>query len=174
MIASPNSGYFVYDGDDSDGDGRRARPGRLGRDREDVRATTSPARQVPTEGTDFDGRSDYGPVHRGRHPVGRHVHRRRGRQDGRAGRRCGAAPPGSAYDPCYHQACDNLHNIDRVALDATAAPSPTPRGVYATSTEDVNGVPPREARAEAMALAFSAFSIESADTTPYHGHLARS
>ena len=58
MIGSPNAGYFAYDGDNSDGagagPGRRARRHRAGADR-------GAGGDGVRRGTDFDGRSDYGP-----------------------------------------------------------------------------------------------------------------
>ena len=71
---------------------------------------------MPTRGTDFDGRSDYGPFIARRHPGRRHLHRRRGPQDRRAGRSSGAARP-AAFDPCYHRSCDTTANINDTALD---------------------------------------------------------
>jgi hypothetical protein len=53
-----------------------------------------------------------------------------------------------AFDPCYHQACDTLLNIDRLALDRNLDAAAWAAGVYAYSTEDINGVPPRSHRAE--------------------------
>src|SRR5690606_38320668 len=75
---------------------------------------------------------------------------------------------GVAYDPCYHQACDTLNNVDRVALERNADALAFATGLYAASTEAVNGVPPREERAQAQA--FSAFAAE--DTPAYRGHRA--
>ena len=60
MIASPNFGRFIYDGDNSDNTG--AGPGPAGSAAiEKVFTDYFAARGLPTEGTDFDGRSDYGP-----------------------------------------------------------------------------------------------------------------
>ena len=51
-----------------------------------------------------------------------------------------------AFDPCYRQVCDNPGNVDRVALDRNLDAMAWSVGVYAYSTEDVNGVPPRAQR----------------------------
>jgi len=60
MVASPNTGYFVYDGDDSDAVGAGPGPaGSAGIERIVTEALASVG--VATEGTDFTGRSDYGP-----------------------------------------------------------------------------------------------------------------
>ena len=58
-IGSPNYVFFIYDGDDSDVR-RRARAGRFGADREDLRGVLR-GQGEPYKGTDFTGRSDYGP-----------------------------------------------------------------------------------------------------------------
>jgi len=55
MIGSPNWGEFIYDGDDSDAEGAGAGP--FG----SAQIEALMRKGVPTEGTDFDGRSDYGP-----------------------------------------------------------------------------------------------------------------
>jgi Zn-dependent M28 family amino/carboxypeptidase len=171
MIASPNAGYFVYDGDDSDGTGAGPGPvgsGQLEKTLVDYLVGTE---KVFTGGTDFDGRSDYGPfIAAGIPSSGVFTGAEAPKGDLAAALWGGTA--GVAYDKCYHQACDNLQNINRLALERNSHAIAYATGLYATSTEDVNGVPPRDARAEAMA--FSAFSIESADAPPYHGHLARS
>ncbi len=60
MIGSPNAAYFVYDGDDSDGEG--AGPGPVGS--ADIKQTFVDylaSIGVESEGTDFSGRSEYGP-----------------------------------------------------------------------------------------------------------------
>ncbi|MBB3728929.1 M28 family metallopeptidase [Nonomuraea dietziae] len=60
MVGSPNAGYFLYDGDNSDGVGSGPGPAgsaELERTLQDYFASIG----VPTRGTDFDGRSDYGP-----------------------------------------------------------------------------------------------------------------
>src|SRR5690349_12995673 len=60
MVGSPNYVNFLYDGDDSDGAG--AGPGPAGSAQiEDVFEKFFADRGQAVEGTDFDGRSDYGP-----------------------------------------------------------------------------------------------------------------
>ena len=60
MIGSPNFVYFIYDGDDSDGVG--AGPGPEGSAQiEEFFESFYEARDLPFMGTDFSGRSDYGP-----------------------------------------------------------------------------------------------------------------
>ena len=60
MIGSPNHVFFIYDGDNSDGVG--AGPGPAGSDAiEEAFERFYNGRGLPFKGTDFDGRSDYGP-----------------------------------------------------------------------------------------------------------------
>src|SRR5690606_4611515 len=61
MIASPNAAYFAYDGDDSDGEGAPEGPyGSADIEKKFVNFIEN-KRGIQVEGTDFDGRSDYGP-----------------------------------------------------------------------------------------------------------------
>lgn len=141
MIGSPNAGYFVYDGDDSDGEG--AGPGPYGSAQ--IEASFIEYLEgkagVPTEGTDFDGRSDYGEFIAVGIPSGGLFTGAEGIKTEAQAQKWGGEA-GVAYDPCYHQACDNLGNIDRVALDRNADAMAWVTGKYAYSTEDVNGVAP--------------------------------
>nr|WP_245245057.1 M28 family metallopeptidase [Streptomyces palmae] len=115
MIASPNYAQFVFDGDDSDQTG--AGPGPEGSAQiEKLINSFMDGRGVPHEGTDFTGRSDYGPFIEAGIPAG-------GTDTGaeviktpeQAAKYGGTA--GKAYDECYHAACDDLSNIDMTALD---------------------------------------------------------
>jgi hypothetical protein len=64
---------------------------------------------------------------------------------------------------CYHQACDNLGNVDRAALDRNADAEAFVLASYAISTEDINGVPPRSARAKARAAQARTMSAPALD-----------
>ncbi|ASR33793.1 amidohydrolase [Prauserella marina] len=144
MIGSPNAGYFVYDGDDSDGEGAGAGPygsaqieasfvDRLG------------ALGIETEGTDFDGRSDYGEFIAVGIPAGGLFTGAEGLKTAEQAAKWGGQADVS-YDPCYHQTCDNLGNVDRAALDRNADAMAWVTGKYATSTEEVNGVVPEKGK----------------------------
>ena len=66
---------------------------------------------VPTRGTDFDGRSDYGPFIANGIPAG-------GIFTGAEGRKTAAqvqlwGGTAAAFDPCYHRACDTHHEHQR-------------------------------------------------------------
>lgn len=114
MIASPNPGYFLYDGDNSDGVGAGAGPAGSAY-LEQVLADYYSQIGVPTRGTDFDGRSDYGPFISAGIPAG-------GIFTGAEGRKTSAqvslwGGTTTAFDPCYHSSCDSLGNVDATALD---------------------------------------------------------
>jgi aminopeptidase S len=118
MVGSPNAGYFVYDGDDSDRTG--AGPGPAGSARiEQALVTAFDELGVPTEGTDFSGRSDYGPFVQVGIPAGGTFTGAEGLKTAAQARKWGGKA-GAPYDPCYHQACDTTANVDRRALDRNA------------------------------------------------------
>ncbi|MFE2727993.1 M28 family metallopeptidase [Kitasatospora sp. NPDC059327] len=129
MIASPNSAQFVYDGDDSDHVG--SGPGPDGSAQLERRITDYLDRRgLPHEGTDFTGRSDYGPFIDAGIPAG-------GTDTGaeviksaaQAARYGGTA--GVAFDKCYHKACDNLGNLDLKAFDVNIDVIADSVGTYA-------------------------------------------
>ncbi|SFQ43972.1 Zn-dependent amino-or carboxypeptidase, M28 family [Amycolatopsis arida] len=144
MIGSPNAGYFVYDGDNSDGVG--AGPGPYGSGQIEQRfAEYIESIGVPTEGTDFTGRSDYGPfIAVGIPSGGLFTGAEQVKTEAQAAKWGGRA--GIAYDPCYHQECDNLGNVDRTALDRNADAAAWVIASYGISTEEVNGVAPMAAK----------------------------
>ena len=75
MVGSPNHVFFIYDGDNSDDEGSRAWTGRVGADREDLRALL-PIRRRPVQGHRLLGPLRLWAVHRRWHPGRRPVHRR--------------------------------------------------------------------------------------------------
>ncbi|WP_103961602.1 M28 family peptidase [Nonomuraea solani] len=118
MVGSPNPGYFVYDGDNSDGTGSGPGPaGSAAIERTIQDYFTSIG--VPTRGTDFDGRSDYGPFIAVGIPAG-------GTFTGAEGIKSSAqatlwgGTAGQAFDVCYHRACDTTANINDTALNRNA------------------------------------------------------
>jgi Zn-dependent M28 family amino/carboxypeptidase len=109
MIASANYTLGIYDGDNSDGVG--AGPGPAGSaEIEKAFEAFFASRRAPTKGTDFTGRSDYGPFIAVGIPAG--------------GLFTGAEVPktadevatwggvaGAQLDPCYHAACDSFSPV---------------------------------------------------------------
>lgn len=118
MVGSPNAGYFVYDGDNSDGVGSGPGPAGSAQIEQTIQAYFSSI-GVPTRGTDFDGRSDYGPFISVGIPAG-------GTFTGAEGTKSSAqaslwgGTAGQAFDPCYHRSCDTTSNINDIALDRNA------------------------------------------------------
>ena len=115
MIASPNPGYFVYDGDDSAR--RGAGPGPAGSAGiEDTLTGYLRSRGVEPDPTDLDARSDHGPFVAAGVPSGGLFSGAEGAKSAEQAARWGGAA-GQPFDPCYHRACDDLTNLDRRALD---------------------------------------------------------
>ena len=167
MIASPNTGYFVYDGDDSDAVGAGAGPYGSAQIEKAFVDYLGAGKSVPTEGTDFSGRSDYGEFIAQGIPAGGLFTGAEGIKTAPQAAKWGGTA-GVAYDKCYHQKCDNLGNIDRVALDRNGDAIAWVTASYGISTEDVNGVPPRPQRAEARA------ATKSLHVAEHHSHAAAS
>ncbi|MDT3709165.1 MAG: M28 family metallopeptidase [Pseudomonadaceae bacterium] len=113
MIGSPNFANFIYDGDGSDF-GLQGPPGSAAIER--LLRAYFDLRNQPSEGTEIDFRSDYaqffedgiafGGLFTGAEDV---------KSEAQAQRYGGAA--GQAFDPCYHNECDNLANISSEALE---------------------------------------------------------
>ncbi|MGW4794376.1 M28 family metallopeptidase [Nonomuraea sp. NPDC004297] len=118
MIASPNYAYKLYDGDDSDGVGSPAGPPGSARIERQL-ADFLGSRSLPTVGTDFDGRSDYGPFIAVGIPSGGIFTGAEGLKTPEEAALFGGTA-GVAYDACYHQACDTIANIDDTALDVNS------------------------------------------------------
>jgi Zn-dependent M28 family amino/carboxypeptidase len=115
MVGSPNAVYLVYDGDNSDNVG--AGPGPDGSAAvERVLLEQLATLGITGEGTDFDGRSDYGPFIAAGVPAGGLFTGAEEPKTPEQAQRWGGTA-GQPDDHCYHQACDRIDNIDRTALD---------------------------------------------------------
>jgi Zn-dependent M28 family amino/carboxypeptidase len=135
MVASPNAGYLVYDGDDSDREG--AGPGPAGSATvERVLVESLAAAGVPAAGTDFSGRSDYGPFIELGIPAGGLFTGAEEIKSAEDAQRWGGTA-GEAYDRCYHQACDRLDTLDRTALDRNTDAVAATLARFALSTEEL-------------------------------------
>jgi len=110
MVASPNGGRFVYDGDNSSTSGGYPAP--VGSDLiEDLFTDFFDGEDLSHAATAFDGRSDYGPfIYRGIPAGGLFT----GAEMPMNGQQAEAfdAEAGVAMDACYHQSCDDTLNID--------------------------------------------------------------
>ncbi len=126
MLGSLNGERFVYDGDgDALGVSGPNGSGVI----EDVFNAYFASQNLDTQPTEFDGRSDYFGFIEAGIPAG-------GLFSGAEGT---AVVGGPAYDPCYHQACDGIDNINEELLgqmtDAVAHATLT----FAQTTSAVNG-----------------------------------
>ncbi|MEU4834263.1 M28 family metallopeptidase, partial [Streptosporangium sp. NPDC023615] len=148
MVGSPNPGYFLYDGDNSDGVG--SGPGPAGSAQlEATLAAYFSSIGVATRGTDFDGRSDYGPFIAVGIPAG-------GTFTGAEGTKTSAqatlwgGTAGQPFDPCYHRACDTVTNVNDTALNrnadaiayavwTTAVTTPPPPAIWEDTFETATG-----------------------------------
>jgi Zn-dependent M28 family amino/carboxypeptidase len=137
MVGSPNHVFFIYDGDDSDAVGAPAGPGGSAEIEKTFERYFNSV-GVPFKGTDFSGRSDYGPFIAVGIPSG-------GLFTGAEGIKTAAevllwgGTAGQQYDPCYHLACDTYANNNNSALDVNSDAVAYSVLQYAMSTEDVNG-----------------------------------
>ena len=138
MISSPNYALKLYDGDNSDAVGAPAGPPGSAQ----IEATFErffSGRGLATVGTDFDGRSDYGPFIAVGIPSG-------GIFTGAEGMKTAAeaalfgGQAGVAYDVCYHQACDTITNPNMTALDVNADAIADSTARYAFN---LSAIPPR-------------------------------
>jgi Zn-dependent M28 family amino/carboxypeptidase len=138
MVGSPNFARFVYDGDDSDGVG--AGPGPAGSAAiEDVFEKFYTDRNLAYEGTDFDGRSDYGPFIEYGIAAGGLFTGAEGVKTAEQVAKYGGRV-GVAFDPCYHQACDTFGNANIPVLDQNSDAIAYATSTLGASTKLVNGV----------------------------------
>lgn len=138
MIGSPNHVFFIYDGDDSDATG--AGPGPAGSAQiEKTFARYFDSIGRPFKGTDFSGRSDYGPFIAVGIPSGGLFTGAEGIKTAEEAAIWGGTA-GDQYDPCYHLACDTYTNVNLDALDVNSDAIAYAVLQYAMSTADVNGV----------------------------------
>ncbi|MFD4630942.1 M28 family metallopeptidase [Streptomyces sp. NPDC058284] len=115
MIASPNAAELVYDGDDSDKTGSGAGPAGSAQIEKLINGFLD-KKKVPHWGTDFDGRSDYGPFIDAGIPAGGTFTGAEGLKTEEQALKAGGKA-GQPYDPNYHAKGDDITNIDRKAFD---------------------------------------------------------
>ena len=115
MLGSPNYARLVYDGDGSDNPDTG--PGPVGSDTiERIFNRHFASKGLATEPTAFDGRSDYGPFIEAGIPAGGLFSGAEELKTAEQQAKFGGTA-GLALDPCYHQACDGINNLNRQALD---------------------------------------------------------
>ncbi|MGW6929623.1 M28 family peptidase [Lentzea sp. NPDC054927] len=138
MVGSPNHFYGIYDGDDSSGTAPVPIPPGSAQI-EDVFEKFYADRGLPSEDTEFSGRSDYGPFIAVNIPAGGLFTGAEGVKTAEQAARYGGTA-GIAFDPCYHQPCDNRSNLNLTALDVNADAIATAVITFAFDTSTVNSV----------------------------------
>ena len=120
MVGSPNYVFFIYDGDNSDGVGSPAGPAGSAAI-EKVFENYYNMVDEPFKGTDFTGRSDYGPFIAPAVgiPAGGLFTGAEGIKTAQEAAIWGGTA-GQQYDPCYHLACDTYANNNSHALDVNS------------------------------------------------------
>ncbi|MFI1014415.1 M20/M25/M40 family metallo-hydrolase [Streptomyces sp. NPDC020965] len=129
MIASPNYGLFVYDGDNSDGVGAGPGPEGSAQLERDIN-TFLDGRNTPHEGTDFSGRSDYGPFIEVGIPSGGTFTGAEGIKSAEQAAKFGGTA-GVAYDPNYHAKGDDIKNVNLTAFGVNIGVIANAVGTYA-------------------------------------------
>jgi Zn-dependent M28 family amino/carboxypeptidase len=135
MIGSPNFVRFVYDGDGSAfGTSGPSGSGTV----EDVFLDYYASQGLQTEPTEFDGRSDYEAFINARIPAGGLFS---GAEEIKTPEQAAiyGGTAGVAYDPCYHQACDGIKNINTTALEQLADGAAHATLAFAQSGSAVSG-----------------------------------
>jgi Zn-dependent M28 family amino/carboxypeptidase len=119
MLGSPNPARFVYDGDGSTFEAPAGYVTPESAAIETLFESFYDSRGLAYEDTEFDGRSDYEAFADAGIPSGGLFS---GAEDvmteEQATRYGGTA--GEPFDPCYHQACDDIHNLDLEFLEDNA------------------------------------------------------
>jgi len=138
MIGSPNYVFSIYDGDNSDGIGAGPGPNGSAQIEQTFELYYSTLGE-PFKGTDFSGRSDYGPFIEVGIPSGGLFTGAEGiKTPDEAGLWGGTA--GEQYDPCYHLACDTFDNISLKSLEVNSDAVAYATLKYAMDTSDIDNV----------------------------------
>jgi len=116
MIASPNAGNFIYDGDGSDFD-LEGPAGSIAIER--LFEQYFRLRGQRSEGTEINFRSDYAQFFNRGIPFGGLFTGAEGIKSAAQVEKFGGEAE-VAYDSCYHQACDDINNINMRALEVNA------------------------------------------------------
>jgi Zn-dependent M28 family amino/carboxypeptidase len=147
MLASPNPGYFTYDGDQSLPLDKRGSPvvpeGSAGIERSLTAYLHSAGKTA--EDTSFDGRSDYDGFTLAGIPSGGLFSGAENKKTAEQAKLWGGTAD-QPFDPNYHKSTDTLDHIDRTALGINGGGVAYATGLYAQDLTGHNGVPVREDR----------------------------
>ncbi|MDT5117286.1 MAG: hypothetical protein QOE30_3025, partial [Mycobacterium sp.] len=143
MLASPNPGYFTYDGDQSappsaDGGVPRVPEGSAGIERTLVAYLKLAGKTA--QDTSFDGRSDYDGFTLAGIPSGGLFSGAEVKKSDEEAKLWGGAA-NEPFDPNYHQKGDTLEHIDRTSLGIQGAGVGYAVALYAQDLSGRNGVP---------------------------------
>ncbi len=138
MVGSPNFIYGVYDADQSSFQATAPVPDGSAA-LEDLFEAYYSLNDIPYEDSEFSGRSDYQAfIDVGIPASGLFTGAEEVKTDEQAAIWGGTA--GEAFDPCYHQSCDDIDNVSIEALDVNVDAIAYAVFHLAASTESVNGV----------------------------------
>ena len=148
MIASPNPGYFTYDGDQSaprdENQGvPRVPEGSAGLERTLVAYLAGAGKTA--DDTSFEGRSDYDAFTKAGIPSGGVFTGAEAKMTAEQARLWGGHAD-QPFDPNYHQKTDTLEHIDRTALGINGGAVAYSVALYAQDMGGRNGVPVRDDR----------------------------
>jgi len=147
MLASPNPGYFTYDGDQSLPPDQRGSPvvpeGSAGIERS-LAAYLNSAGKTPQD-TSFDGRSDYDGFTSAGIPSGGLFSGAEVKKTQEQAKLWGGAAD-QPFDPNYHKSTDTLDHIDRTELGINGGGVAYVTGLYAQDLTGRNGIPVRADR----------------------------
>ena len=148
MLASPNPGYFTYDGDQSTAPGANEGPPRVPEGSAGIERTLVAYLAVagkPARDTSFNGRSDYSGFSKTGVPSGGLFS---GAEDDKSAEqaRLWGGDADKPFDPNYHKPTDTLQHIDRTALGINGGGVAYAVGLYSEDIGGRNGVPLREDR----------------------------
>lgn len=142
MLASPNPGYFTYDGDQSLPADARGQPvvpeGSAGIERTLVAYLKSAGKTA--QDTSFDGRSDYDGFTLAGIPAGGLFSGAEGKMSADQAKLWGGTAD-QPFDPNYHQKTDTLDHVDRTAMGIHGGGVAYAIGLYAQDIGGHNGVP---------------------------------
>ena len=142
MLASPNPGYFTYDGDQSlplDARGQPVVPeGSAGIERTLVAYLKSAGKTA--QDTSFDGRSDYDGFTLAGIPAGGLFSGAEGKKSDEQVKLWGGTA-NEPFDPNYHKKTDTLDHIDRTSLGINGGGVAYAVALYAQDLSGRNGVP---------------------------------
>ena len=148
MLASPNAGYFTYDGDQSTAPGRdqavpRVPEGSAGIERTLVAYLDAAGK--PARDTFFDGRSDYDAFTMAGVPAGGLFAGAEEKMTAEQAALWGGTAD-APFDPDYHKGTDTLSEINREALGIQGGGVAYAVGLYAQDLAGRNGMPERSDR----------------------------